>query len=455
METSLQSRPLRELRVAWLALGLLLGLALPSLELVPVGLALLPWLLGSGILLRPVSGRSILTAVVALARDTGGRMTLLVAAVLVVIVSLLTNLFLALLVVTWSAAASMVLTLMISGERLRAIWQRGVTVGAATALAGGVLEGVLRLPFFVERFGRPPAEEARAWERRYDRVAKENVFGFRTPHETMRRTPGVPRILAVGDSYTWGEKVRSADSTWPALLEAELARVVPRRPTEVVNLSRRGWSTADEVRALERIGWQFQPDWLVLQFFLNDHDPPVGDPRFMRRLGKPPALLKGGALQSSVLAHLVRVTYWATLGHSALHANLIDNYEDGSAGWKRVSGGLRQIAASARSRSVPVTLVLFPAFPRGHYTPATYPYRHIHRKVARTAEAEGVQVLDLVAAYAGQGENWRRWWVTPYDRHPNSAAYLVAARAIASHLVERGWGTCRPITTDRCSGEKR
>jgi hypothetical protein len=47
-----------------------------------------------------------------------------------------------------------------------------------------------------------------------------------------------------------------------------------------------------------------------------------------------------------------------------------------------------------------------------------------------------MEVLDLTSAYALEGEDWRRWWVTPYDRHPNSAAHLVAARAIAGHLAE-------------------
>ena len=423
-----------------MALGLLLGLTLPSPQPVLLGLALLPWLVGGAVVLLPRAGDAIATSIAALTRDTAGRMTLLVAAVLVGLVAWLTNIFCALLVVTWGAAASLVLALVIGAERLRAIWQRTVLLGAAIALVCGVLEGVLRLPVFEERFGRPPAVEALAWERRYDRVAKENVFGFRTLHETMSRTPGVLRILAIGDSYTWGQKIASTDSIWPSLLEAQLTGASPQRPTEVVNISSPGWSTADEVKALERIGWQFQPDRVVIQFYLNDHDPPVGDPRFMRHLGRPPALLKGGALQSSDLAWLLRVNYWATLGQSALHANLVDNYEEGSVGWKRVSGGLRRIAASARARGVPVTLMLFPAFPPGHWTPASYPYAQIHRKVARTAEAEGLEVLDLTNAYALEGGDWGRWWATPYDRHPNSAAHLVAARAIARHLAERGWG---------------
>ena len=61
-------------------------------------------------------------------------------------------------------------------------------------------------------------------------------------------------------------------------------------------------------------------------------------------------------------------------------------------------------------------------------------------KVARAAQAEGLEVLDLTQAYAVEGGDWRRWWAVPYDRHPSADAHRVAAQAIADYLAERGWG---------------
>jgi hypothetical protein len=434
---SVHSRDLQELRAAWLVLGLLLGLTWPAAEPALLGIVLPPWVAGGAALFRRDLAGLVPAFLAKLMGHTAGRMTLLTAGALVVFVAAMTNIFCALLAVTWCGAASLLLAGALGPERLVVVWQRAVTVGAAVMAVSVALEGVLRLPYFEERFGSP--SEELAWERRYDGVASGNAFGFRTVHQTVSRTPGVARILALGDSYTWGEKIASTDSIWPSLLEAELTRGTPNQPTEVVNISRPGWSTADEVWALERIGWQFQPDHVLIQFYLNDHDPPVGDPDFMRRLGKAPSVLKGGALESSALVHLLRVNYWATLGQSALHANLVNNFKEGSAGWDRVSGGLHRVGVSARARGVPVTLVLFTAFPPGHWDPASYPYRELHEKVARTAEAEGLQVLDLTSAYASKGRDWSEWWVTPYDRHPNTAAHLVAAHAIARYLRKREW----------------
>jgi len=430
---------LEELRAAWLALGLLLALTLRSTQAVPLALGLVPWAGGALLLALRRARVEIPAAAARLTGSTGGRMTLLVAAVLITLIAVLTNLYCALVVIAWAGMGSLLLALAAGADALMRVLQRAVMLGATLAVICTLLEGLLHLPALQVRFGRPPQVEVRVWEQRYDRVARENVFGFRTVHQAVHRTPGVRRILAIGDSFTWGQYVPSTDSIWPSLLEAELRQSSPEHPTEVINISRPGWSTADEVRALDRIGWQFTPDRLVLQFYLNDHDPVQEDPNFMHRLGEPPLMLKGGLLQFSALAYWLRVKYWQTVGRTALRDHVFGGYEDGSAGWARVSGGLHRIAQEARSRGVPVTLMLFPALAPGHWTPATYQFRAIHRKVARAAQAEGMQVLDLTPIFAAEGGDWSRWWATPYDRHPGAAAHAVGARAVARHLAAQGW----------------
>jgi lysophospholipase L1-like esterase len=433
------SLALEELRAAWLALGLLLALTLRSTQPIPLALGLVPWLTGALLLGLRRSRSAFPAAAARLTGSTGARMSLLVVGVLVTLVAVLTNLYCALLVIAWAGAASLLLALALGEKPLVAALQGAAMLGATLAVICTLLEGVLHLPTLQERFGRPPQVEVEVWNQRYDRVARDNVFGFRTVHQSVPRTPGVRRILAMGDSFTWGQYVASTDSIWPSRLEAELRRSAPDRPTEVINISQLGWSMADEVRALERIGWQFAPDRLVLQFYLNDHNPVQEDPDVMHRLGKPPEILKGGLLQVSALAYWLRVKYWQTVGQAALRENALGNYEDGSAGWRRVSGGLHRIAEQARSRGIPVTLLLFPALAPGRWTAESYQFRAVYRKVARAALAEGIQVLDLTPEFAAEGGNWRRWWATPYDRHPSAAAHAIAARAVARYLAEQGW----------------
>lgn len=429
-----------ELWAAWLGLAILLAAALPAGGLLLPVLAFLPWLLGAVLLLRRPSREAAASIAARQLRDPGGRITLLITAVLVAVAALAASVFPALLLLAWSAAAGLLLLPLAGQDRFSALWGRMVTVVAAVVVACALLEGALRMPFLRQQYG--PPSEVLAWERRYDSVAARNLFGFRTVHQTVSRAPGVLRLLALGDSFTWGDKIASTDSIWPSLLEAELTRSVPESPTEVINVSRRGWSMADEVRMLDRIGWQFQPDRLLVQFYANDTEAPRGDPDALLLHGRPPAVLKGGLLQTSALVSLVRQEFAATLGQAAQRKSLYGGYADGSPGWARVQAGLRTIGDSARARGVPVTLVLFPGFNPGRWTADSHPLRQAYAKVSRAAQAEGIDVLDLTPAYAsatGDGD-WRQWWATPYDGHPNAQAHLLAARSITRHLVERGWG---------------
>jgi lysophospholipase L1-like esterase len=84
-----------------------------------------------------------------------------------------------------------------------------------------------------------------------------------------------------------------------------------------------------------------------------------------------------------------------------------------------------------------VLFVLFPDLTPGAWTPATYPARSIYQQVAREAEAAGLQVYDLTEAFSAQGGDWKRWWATAYDSHPNEAAYEVVARAITDEIEKR------------------
>jgi len=216
----------------------------------------------------------------------------------------------------------------------------------------------------------------------------------------------------------------------------------------LVNLSRRGWSTAAEVRMPNPVGWQFQPDRVLLQYFLNDAELPEAVPRIPIVPSQRPRGVDGwGRLRGSVLVWVLRHQVPAALDRLRHHHEAFEHYRDGAPEWMAVKAGLKQIADSAHARGIPVTVILFPTFTPGRWTPDTYPFRALYGKVARAAKAEGLEVLDLTQAFAEEGGDWQRWWVVPYDRHPSAAAHRIAAAAITDYLVERGWGRGRADST--------
>ena len=97
-----------------------------------------------------------------------------------------------------------------------------------------------------------------------------NSMGFRDVEHTFTKPQGVFRIVAIGDSFTWGQGAESED-TYPYQLEATLNSRPGRHPRiEVINLGICNYFTEPERLALEYYGKQFKPDMVLLGFVRND-----------------------------------------------------------------------------------------------------------------------------------------------------------------------------------------
>ncbi|HEX6105351.1 MAG TPA: SGNH/GDSL hydrolase family protein [Gemmatimonadales bacterium] len=427
---------LQELRVVSAVLGTAVVVALLPERPTWAPVALVPWLVTTG-LLWSRRGSAILSGLVALRSRLAGRMALVAVAILGLFTAVLAGINPAVTVFSWLAAAAVAAAAVLEPSRFREGFADATLATVVFTALCALVEAGLRLPEIAERFETPQARAR--WERAYDHLELRNPFHMRSRHTTVARVRGTRRILVTGDSYTWGDKILTADSVWPALLEDELLRRSPALPTEVVNLSQRGWNTVQEADALDRIGWQFSPDRLLVQFYANDagvsRKEQGGAAGQMRMAGE---ALREAPIARSALLWVLRHRFTSRTGDD-LYRFLLESYRDEAPGWLQMQRALHRMADSARARGVPITLVLFPDFPPGSWTPASHPLTPIHRKVADVAAAEGFDVLDITQAYADEGGDWRRWWATAYDRHPSAAADLVAARAIADHLAAVGW----------------
>lgn len=92
-----------------------------------------------------------------------------------------------------------------------------------------------------------------------------NVHGQRgTVDWPVARTPGKKRLLIIGDSYTFGFKVRD-EETYPSVL---MSRYLPG--VEVINCGVPGYGTDQQVLQYEREGCSFRPDIVILGFYTRD-----------------------------------------------------------------------------------------------------------------------------------------------------------------------------------------
>ena len=92
-----------------------------------------------------------------------------------------------------------------------------------------------------------------------------NSHGFRPPEHTYDKPDGIRRVVVLGDSFTDGSEVGDRELfTWylQNCLDA----------TEVINLGVYGYSTAQELIALENFGIRYSPDIVLMVTISNDFD---------------------------------------------------------------------------------------------------------------------------------------------------------------------------------------
>jgi len=98
---------------------------------------------------------------------------------------------------------------------------------------------------------------------------KTNSHGFRNSEE-MKEQDDVVRILAIGDSFTFGAYVNNED-TWTAWLETLLnRRYFPDVEYQVLNAGFPGYTITDEIDYMKAKGLAVQPDLVILNVTPND-----------------------------------------------------------------------------------------------------------------------------------------------------------------------------------------
>lgn len=98
-------------------------------------------------------------------------------------------------------------------------------------------------------------------------IGRSNSQGFRDKERTVSRDNVALRIVAVGDSQTYGAGV-TYDLAFSTLIEKRMQQIEPR--SEVINLGVPGWEPPEELHLLKMYGLQFQPDLVLLTFYVGN-----------------------------------------------------------------------------------------------------------------------------------------------------------------------------------------
>ncbi len=130
-------------------------------------------------------------------------------------------------------------------------------------------------------------------------LVKMNNFGLHAPVYSVEKPANTFRVLVVGDSFPQGIQVK-LEETFPYLLQQQLGQIDGRQ-VEVINLSVDSIGTDRELLMYAYLGWQFQPDLVLLSVYpgndIQDNQIDLEALRYSYRLNRPFFTLNDGALK--------------------------------------------------------------------------------------------------------------------------------------------------------------
>ncbi len=184
---------------------------------------------------------------------------------------------------------------------------RGALVNGALALAGltvALSAAELALRYLFRDVAS--AGDARTYFHRKVRGPGPNSLGFSEREFSRRKPPDVYRIAVLGDSFTVAVGVPVTDR-FTTRLEHMLNASRPRGVRyEVLNFGRVGADTEHEVRLLRSVVFPLQPDFALLQWYINDFENGVHAGRPSPRPLVPSQTLHHRLLRKSALYSLLQ-----------------------------------------------------------------------------------------------------------------------------------------------------
>jgi lysophospholipase L1-like esterase len=279
-----------------------------------------------------------------------------------------------------------------------------------------------------------------------------NAHGLRGPDVAQRPVPDVHRVLALGDSVTFGQGM-SVEEAFPAVLERELNERGAGR-WEVVNAGVEGYDTQAELAYLERRGLALAPRTVVVGFNLNDFDrPPVLGGLGVLTNDQSERMASHSLANYSefylVLRWLVRtragtrpigVPAAAQVPHTPGEAfQPLDRYvsalrkayyrQPNDERWTVLEESLRGLGAVARQRGLRVVIAIIPDGDQiGVDAPDLVPQERLLALCAR----ERLECVDLHPAFAAQAGAGPLFLDI---MHPNAAGQRIIAATLADRLL--------------------
>jgi lysophospholipase L1-like esterase len=307
---------------------------------------------------------------------------------------------------------------------------------------------------FTRSWENKPGYEGVLEEPEFKMRVKHNSLGLRGPEVAPTKAPGAVRIVAVGDSFTYGVGVHDEETFC-----ARLAALDPR--LEVINAGVNNYGTDQELLALKEQGLPLGPDVVLVCVFWNDlpnsyqrsetgfalrdgvlvHEPPpsLKVPRSMKRAG--PMRFSRAYRFLSDRSRVLKRRLGIALGlREEVDPRVNDTSEPA---WALHLALLDEIVRLTREAGAKPMVVVIPdqrtIYPDMDLLGVTREQLTIAPRLLAWGRAREVPVVDVTPAMREAAAAASAPLYYPIDFHLVAEGNEVVARAILEALRQAGW----------------
>lgn len=280
----------------------------------------------------------------------------------------------------------------------------------------------------------------------HDKPVWVNSMGLRDREYGPKAASGVRRVLAIGDSQTFGNGVANED-TWPKQVERRLNEKASNNGAtrwEVLNAGIPGTDSWQHEIWMGRLLDAYAPDAVVLAFYVNDvsasYEPKEESASnktntLKKRFGY---MAKRSALLNIVLQRLAARKHAARMEKGRAVSEFIvtgESNERIDRGWVQVDRSLGAMQARCAAQGVEFLVAVLP---RRDQVSGEEKSRFYNDRVVDIARSHASKSIDLLPGLAVAYEEYGAELFIPWDGHNSPIANGVIAAQISDWLSGMG-----------------
>lgn len=275
----------------------------------------------------------------------------------------------------------------------------------------------------------------------HHRVVRTNSAGFRDAEYPARSDPKTVRILALGDSQTFGNGL-DLEESWPKQLEHLLSEADSQHSWQVINAGVSGTSPWQHAIIFERALERYAVDGVILAVYVNDVVPKpdeltMAHARTNTHMKRFVYFVKRSALFTAVLrVYRAQSSKLSERPEGDWERNIITGAPDAAVerGWVAVDEAVSKIKHRADANGIPVVIL---ALSRRDQVDGSLPATAFNENVSEIAELHGVdEFVDPLSALRHAYKEYGSRLFIPWDGHNSAIANSVIAGDLFAPVAE-------------------